>query len=112
MCLAQEPRVLLLDEPTNHLDIGHQLSILDLIAKLNRQTGVTVAAVFHDLNLASEYCRRLLVLDGGRVAGWGTPEEVLSAETISRVYGANVFVERNPLSNRPHVVLAAGINHP
>lgn len=111
MCLAQEPRVLLLDEPTSHLDIGHQLSVLDLIAKLNRQTGVTVIAVLHDLNLAAEYCQRLLVLNEGRVAALGTPSEVLTGEMISTVYGAKVLIERNPLSNKPHVVLAAGVGH-
>jgi iron complex transport system ATP-binding protein len=111
MCLAQEPKTLLLDEPTNHLDIGHQLSILDLIARLNRETGVTVVAVFHDLNLAAEYCQRLLVLDQGRVAAIGTPAEVLTAEMISKVYGATVLVQQNPLSGKPHVVLAAGMNH-
>ena len=112
MCLAQEPQLLLLDEPTSHLDIGHQLSLLDLIAKLNRETGVTIVAVFHDLNLAAEYCRRLLVLERGRVAALGTPEEVLTADTIQRVYGVTVRVQRNPLSGRPHVVLAAGRDVP
>ena len=73
MCLAQEPKVLLLDEPTSHLDIGHQLSLLDLIARLNRETGLTVIAVLHDLNLAAEYCQRLLVLDQGRAVAVGTP---------------------------------------
>ena len=109
MCLAQEPRVLLLDEPTSHLDIGHQLSVLDLIAKLNRQTGVTVIAVLHDLNLAAEYCQRVLVVDEGRVAALGTPAEVLTAGMVSTVYGTTVLVERNPLSGKPHLVLAAGV---
>jgi iron complex transport system ATP-binding protein len=109
MCLAQEPRVLLLDEPTSHLDIGHQLSVLDLIAKLNRQTGVTVIAVLHDLNLAAEYCQRVLVLNEGRVAALGTPAEVLTAGMVSTVYGTTVLVERNPLSGKPHLVLAAGV---
>jgi iron complex transport system ATP-binding protein len=108
MCLAQEPRVLLLDEPTSHLDIGHQLSVLDLIAKLNRQTGVTVIAVLHDLNLAAEYCQRLLVLNAGRVAALGTADEVLTTEMIASVYGTKVLIERNPVSGKPHVVLAAG----
>jgi iron complex transport system ATP-binding protein len=107
MCLAQEPRVLLLDEPTSHLDIGHQLSVLDLIARLNRQTGVTVIAVLHDLSLAAEYCQRLLVLNRGRVAALGTPAEVLTAEMISTVYGASVLIEPNPLSGKPHIVFAA-----
>lgn len=111
MCLAQEPRVLLLDEPTAHLDIGHQLSVLDLLAKLNRQTGMTVIAVLHDLNLAAEYCQRLLVLNDGRIAALGTPREVLTLEMVSKVYGATVLVERNPLSGKPHVILSAGASH-
>ena len=109
MCLAQEPQVLLLDEPTSHLDIGHQLSILNLIKSLNRQTCMTVVAVFHNLNLAAEYCDRLVLLDWGRVAAVGTPWEVLTAETIQKVYGAEVLVERNPASDQPHVILAANL---
>ena len=111
MCLAQEPEVLLLDEPASHLDIAHQLSILDLIAKLNRLTGMTVVAVFHDLNMAAEYCQRLFVLNEGRVEASGRPQDVLTAEMIQRVYGATVLIEPNPLSHKPHLVLAAGMNH-
>ncbi|MCY2996276.1 MAG: ABC transporter ATP-binding protein [Planctomycetota bacterium] len=94
-----------------HLDIGHQLSILDLIARLNRETGMTIIAVFHELNLAAEYCQRLLVLDRGRVAAVGEPTEVLTAETILTVFGAAVRVDRNPLSNKPQVVVTAGRSH-
>jgi iron complex transport system permease protein len=107
MCLAQQPKILLLDEPTNHLDLAHQLSILDLIARLNREQGLAVVAVFHDLNLAAEYCSRLVLLADGRVAGMGTPAEVITAEAIRRVYGVNVAVEQNVTSCRPHVVLTA-----
>jgi iron complex transport system ATP-binding protein len=107
MCLAQEPEVLLLDEPTNHLDIGHQLSVLNLIRRLNRQNQMTVLAVFHDLNLAAEYCDRLLVLSEGRTVALGTPDGVLTPEMVLRVYGTKVLVERNPLSQKPHVVVAA-----
>jgi iron complex transport system ATP-binding protein len=87
MCLAQEPEVLLLDEPASHLDIAHQLSVLDLIAKLNRQTGMTVVAVFHDLNLAAAYCQRLLVLNEGRVEALGRPQDVLTAEMMRKEEG-------------------------
>ena len=110
MCLAQEPRLFLLDEPTTHLDIGHQLSILDLIRGLNQRDGMTVVAVFHDLNLAAEYCDQLLILNQGKAESFGTPEQVLTPEMIQRVYGAGVSVERNPVSLRPHVVLSAGVN--
>lgn len=107
MCLAQQPHLLILDEPTNHLDIGHQLSALDLIRSHNRQAQMTVISVFHDLNLAAEYCDRLIVLNGGRVDTIGTPDEVLTGDMISRVYGVNVTTQRNPVSNRPHVVISA-----
>jgi len=111
MCLAQEPKVLLLDEPTSHLDIAHQLSALDLIRKLNRQTSMTVIAVFHDLNLAAEYCDKLLVLNRGRVETFGSPEDVLTADMILKVYGAKVQILQNPVSNKPHIVLTADMNH-
>jgi iron complex transport system ATP-binding protein len=107
MCLAQEPKILLLDEPTNHLDLAHQLSILDLIARLNRD-GLTVAAVFHDLNLAAEYCKRLVLMEGGRIVADGPPTEVITEDAIRRVYGVMVAVESNRKSRRPHVVVAAG----
>ncbi|MFZ9024655.1 MAG: ABC transporter ATP-binding protein [Anaerohalosphaeraceae bacterium] len=107
MCLAQQPDILLLDEPTNHLDIGHQLAVLDLIRKLNRQTNMTVVAVFHDLNIASEYCDKIMVLDEGQVAEFGTPNEVLTSEMILKVYRAKVVTEVNPVSHKPHIVIAA-----
>jgi iron complex transport system ATP-binding protein len=107
MCLAQEPQVLLLDEPTSHLDLGHQLSILNLIRNLNRQTRMTVVVVFHDLNLAAEYCDRLVLLDRGRVVAAGTPVDVLTTEMMRNVFAAEVVVGRNPVSDAPHIILAA-----
>jgi iron complex transport system ATP-binding protein len=108
MCLAQQPQILLLDEPTNHLDVAHQLSILDLIARLNRDHGLAVVGVFHDLNLAAEYCGRLVLLQSGRVAASGTPADVITEDAIRRVYGVHVAVQQNAASQRPHVVLTAG----
>jgi len=108
MCLTQEPELLLLDEPTNHLDIGHQLSALDLIRKLNDEKDLTVVSVFHDLNLAAEYCDKLVVLDHGRIESHGSPEEVLTEEMIAKVYGAKVRIQRNSASGKPHVVISAG----
>ena len=65
--LTQEPKLLLLDEPTSHLDITHQVIVLDLIKRLNREFGLTVIMVLHDLNLASEYSHRLVLLEGGGI---------------------------------------------
>ena len=111
MCLAQEPKILLLDEPTNHLDISHQLGTLDLIKNLNHQRDMTVISVFHDLNLAAEYCDKLLVLADGKVAAFGAVQDVLTAEMILKVYGAKVRTEQNPISGKPHVILSAAMNN-
>ncbi|MGC8862302.1 MAG: heme ABC transporter ATP-binding protein [Armatimonadota bacterium] len=102
--LAQEPQVLLLDEPTSHLDISFQFEIMDLIRRLNRDHALTVLAVLHDLNLASEYCDRLVLVGDGRVQASGTPEQVVTAEHIRRVYGAEVWVRRHPTTHRPYVI--------
>jgi len=103
--LAQEPELLLLDEPTSHLDIGHQARVLDLVRKLNRDKGLTVLAVLHDLNLASQYCDRLFLLSDGVLWKDGTPDEVLSYRNIEEVYHTAVVVMKNPVSSRPGVFL-------
>lgn len=108
MCLAQQPELLLLDEPTSHLDIGHQLAALDLIRRLNEADGLTVLAVFHDLNLACEYCDRLYLMQSGRIVTSGPPAEVVTAQSIREVYNATVLTQSNPVSGRPHVVVAGG----
>ena len=65
MALAQKPRVMLLDEPTTFLDLNHQLEVLDLIRYLNREHGITVVMVLHDLNQAARYAGRIVVLKDG-----------------------------------------------
>jgi iron complex transport system ATP-binding protein len=107
MCLAQQPRVLLLDEPMSHLDIGHQITMLELIRGLNRTEGLTVMAVFHDLNLAAEYCDRLMVLHRGKVQAIGPARDVVTPDMIRRVYDAEVDVEPNRKSGKPFVVVTA-----
>ena len=87
MALAQQPRILLLDEPTTFLDLSHQLEVLELIHHLNREYGITVVLVLHDLNQAVRYARRVVVLHEGRVHSQGTPREVLTAETLREVFG-------------------------
>ncbi|MBU2567395.1 MAG: ABC transporter ATP-binding protein [Elusimicrobia bacterium] len=103
--LAQEPELLLLDEPTAHLDITHQVGILSLIRKLNKEMGLTVIVVLHDLNLAGEYCDRLVLLNNGRLHKSGSPVEVLTYETIEDVYKTRVVTGENPVTTRPHIFL-------
>lgn len=106
--LAQEPALLFLDEPTSHLDIGHQVQILDLLKKLNKKQNLTVVMVMHDLNLASEYCNRIMLLNEGKVFKDGTPEEVLTYQNIESVYKTVVVVNKNPISAKPYVMLVSG----
>jgi iron complex transport system ATP-binding protein len=101
--LAQEPRVLLLDEPTSHLDLLHQRHLVGLLRQLNRERGMTVIFVSHDLNLAGELADRLLLLSGGRVVRLGPPREVLDEAVLERAYGCPVWVERLA-SGRPVVL--------
>ena len=101
--LAQEPRVLLLDEPTVHLDIKYQLELLELIERLNKQTGIVIVAVFHDLNLASQHCDSIILLHNGRIEAIGPPEQVLTPESIRRIYGVDVVIKRHPITNALHV---------
>lgn len=105
--LACEPRLLLLDEPTAHLDIAHQVKILALIKRLNKELGITVIMVLHDLNLASEYCERLILIDNGCIHKIGSPYEVLDYKTIEEVYKTVVVVKENPISKKPYIFLVS-----
>ncbi|SJZ36107.1 heme ABC transporter ATP-binding protein [Selenihalanaerobacter shriftii] len=103
--LAQEPEVLLLDEPTSNLDINYQLEIMNLLKELNRKQELTILIVIHDLNLASEYCDKLLLLNEGNIYKFGTPEEVITTENIEKVYGSKVIVKKHYPSNKPYVTI-------
>ncbi len=103
--LAQGPKVLLLDEPTSHLDITHQVGILDLVRRLNRQEGLTVVIILHDLNLASEYCDTIALIGNGTVHKCGPPADVLNYKGIEAVYKTVVIVRENPLSGKPFVLI-------
>jgi iron complex transport system ATP-binding protein len=94
--LAQEPEILLLDEPTASLDLAHQQQIFRLLVKLNRERGLTVIAVTHDLNLAALFCAELAVLHEGRIRSQGSPAKILTAELLGSVYGAALWAGTAP----------------
>jgi iron complex transport system ATP-binding protein len=106
--LTQQPELLLLDEPTSHLDITHQVQVLNVLQQLNQEMGLTVLMVIHDLNLASEFCDHLVLVNQGRIHTQGTPEEVLTFHNIEDVYQTVVVTQNNPLSGKPAVFLASG----
>lgn len=101
--LAQEPKVLLLDEPTAHLDVSCQLDVLDLVRELGKSRGITILSVFHDLNLASQYSDRLILLKEGRIFSVGKPNDVLAPKSIKAVFGINMLVKRHPFANTVYV---------
>jgi iron complex transport system ATP-binding protein len=103
--LAQDTPILLLDEPTTHLDVRHVVGILDIVRGLAVSERKAVLAIFHDLNLASAYCDRLVALDRGRVVADGPPGEVLTRKFIQDVYEVEGEIVPHFATGRPTVLL-------
>jgi len=94
--LTQRPDLLLLDEATSQLDIGHKKEVMDTLKEKNRREGLTVISVHHNLNLAARYCRKILLLDGGKKHAYGRPNEVLTNTHLRAVYGVEAEVHEHP----------------
>ena len=95
--ICQQPEIILLDEPTTALDPAHQLKIMDLMERFRRQHNTTIIMVSHDLNLASMYGDRLLLLKEGRVVKTGDPKTVLNKSLLEESYGCQMMVDESPL---------------
>ena len=91
--LAQETEILLIDEPVAYLDLKYQLEVMELLRKLSRE-GKTIIAAMHQVNLATQYCDKVIVLNRGRIVAAGKPEEVLTEQLIQEVYGVKALVRR------------------
>ena len=92
MALAQNTRILFLDEPTTYLDIRYQIEILELVKRLNREFGITIVMVLHDINQAIYFSDAVIGLKDGVVAVEGRPEEVIGRESIRQLYGIGLDV--------------------
>ena len=93
--LAQNTSIMLLDEPTSHLDINHQIEILELLKRLNSEKELAIVLVIHDINLAARYSDRILLMKDGEIVDQGSPETVITPESIENTYGMKVVVETN-----------------
>lgn len=102
--LAQRPEILLLDEPTSHLDIQHQVKIMELLKDLNKN-GMTIIIVNHDLNLAGQFCKKLILLHKGMIYKVGNPEIIIDKKIIQEVYGIETEVIFHPAKNVPQILL-------
>lgn len=92
MALAQNTKILFLDEPTTYLDIRYQIEILKLVQKLNREYGITIIMILHDMNQAIHYSDRIIGLKDGHVAAEGAPDEIITPESIRELYGITLGV--------------------
>lgn len=110
MALAQRSKVLLLDEPTTYLDISHQIEVMELVTRLNKELNLTVVMVLHDLNQAVRYSHRLVVIKDGRFVTAGTPEEVLTKELLRDVYHVEAEVTVDKQIGKP-VFLPIGLSY-
>jgi iron complex transport system ATP-binding protein len=101
--LATDARVLLLDEPTANLDLAHQAMMFRLVRERCRGCNASAIVITHDLNLAAEFADRVMLLRGGEVFAFGTPEEVLTDATVREVYNVQVLLDANPASGKVRV---------
>lgn len=101
MALAQETNILLLDEPTTYLDMAHQLEVLDIVKSLNEQHDCTIVMVLHDINHAARYSDHLIAMQKGIIIQTGTPQEIVSAEVMRKVFHIDARIMEDPVTNTP-----------
>jgi len=101
MTLAQQSETILLDEPTTYLDLEHQIELMNLITMLVAKQGKTIVAVLHDINQAARYAEHIVILKEGKITTAGTPDAVISSETIADVFKVKTVVIRDPVAGTP-----------
>ena len=104
MTLAQDTDLLLLDEPTTYLDLAHQVEVLDLVTRLNRERGRTVVMVLHDLNLAARYSDTIAVMKDGVLVTQGSPTDVFTPAMLAETFGLEADVLPDPRTGLPIIV--------
>ena len=101
--LAQDSSILLLDEPTSHLDINFQIEFMNLFLSLNKKENKTIIGIFHDVNLAIQNSKKIMLLKEGRIFNFGSGEDIINRESIKSVFGSDVFIGRNPVTKKLYV---------
>ncbi|MBF8436166.1 ABC transporter ATP-binding protein [Halanaerobiaceae bacterium Z-7014] len=102
--LAQEPEVLIFDEATSHLDINHSIDIFKLAKQLIKDEKITVIAIIHDLNLAAQFCDRLMVLNNGKKIAIDEPEKIITQNMLADIFNLEAIVQPNPVNKRPYII--------
>ncbi|PLS15855.1 Fe(3+)-dicitrate ABC transporter ATP-binding protein [Bacillus sp. M6-12] len=104
MAIAQETNLLLLDEPTTYLDLAHQLEVLQLLKQLNEDEGRTIIMVIHDLNHAARFADHLVALRQGKIINQGTPEQVMTAPVLQKVFNIETAIVTDPRTGKPAMI--------
>lgn len=104
MAIAQETKLLLLDEPTTYLDLAHQLEVLELLKKLNKEDQRTIVMVIHDLNHASRFADELVAIKAGKLIHQGTPEQVMDKEVLKEVFNIDTAIVTDPRTGKPAMI--------
>ena len=102
--IAQDTQWLVLDEPTSSLDVKHQIDLMDSLVKLNEKKEKTIITVLHDINIAAEYCNRIIMMKNGRIHSNGKTEEVLTKENLMDVYDVDFEILENPRTGKKYYV--------
>lgn len=101
MALAQETEIIFLDEPTTYLDMAHQLEVLELLQKLNREQERTIVMVLHDLNQAARFADYIIALKEGQIVKAGNGEEIVHHDVLKEVFHIDAQIGRDPRTGRP-----------
>lgn len=101
MALAQQTPILFLDEPTTFLDMAHQLEVLQLLQKLNREQQRTIVMVVHDLNQASRFAHHMVAIKDGKIIAQGTPQAVMEPDVLQMVFGIKSDIIEDPRNGQP-----------
>lgn len=104
LALAQETDILFLDEPTTYLDIAYQIEILELLVQLNREKGITIVMVLHDINHAARYADWIFAMKDGALVAQGKPRQILTEELIRQVYGMHCAIITDPVYGTPNII--------
>lgn len=104
MTIAQEPEVLILDEPTTYLDVSYQVEVLELVRKLNRDLGITIVMVLHDINLAARYSDLLAAVKNGGLYAFGTPTDIVTEQYLRDIFQIETSVYTDPVHGCPYFI--------
>ncbi|PKH01456.1 ferric citrate ABC transporter ATP-binding protein FecE [Psychromonas sp. MB-3u-54] len=100
MVLAQDTQYILLDEPTTYLDLTHQIELMEMMQKMNKN-GKTLVVVLHDLNQACRYCDHLIVMKEGQLIAQDAPHKIFNSTLLKQVFALNAVIINDPVANKP-----------